>query len=112
MIPRDIAKYIKGKDGVVLELMVRGTMGKQLTHDWFRRCCKRNEVSSINTRAWLYEKGIAYSSENMMHLKEAPEFRTYEEWQSKGYQVMEGQTAGMSDIMGRALFHKLQVVDK
>lgn len=104
MISTWYAKYVKGEEGVVAEVMSRVLMGKPITHSWFRRCCRRNGVGSINTKAWLYEQNIAYSSENKMHLREKPEFHTYSQWQLRGFQVMKGNLPPIRTILETQYF--------
>lgn len=106
------ADNIKGNQGVVAEIVARQLNDKAITHDWFRRCCRRNGVSSIETKVWLYSELITWSRTFPLELINKPEFHTYQQWQLRGFQVMKDEQAFYINHLGDPVFHNLQVVEK
>lgn len=105
-------KYITGRQGVLAEMAGRAWTDKPITHSWFRRCCRRNGLGSIETRNWLYDECIVNSRVFPLKFQKPIEFHTYSQWQLRGFQVMKDEQAAYKNRLGDPIFHNHQVVEK
>lgn len=112
MIKTWYSKYITGRQGVLAEMVGRAWMEKPITHSWFRRCCRRNGVGSIETRNWLYDECIVNSRVFPLKFQKPIEFHTYSQWHLRGFQVMKDEQAAYENRLGDPIFHNHQVVEK
>lgn len=110
LIVRDIAADLDCMDGVIAELISRKVEGKPLTYKWFRRVCKRNNISSTEARKYLFEICVIDDRWNPTLITCNVAWRTYEGWREIGYQVMKGQTS-WAKSEGVPVFHSLQVFE-
>lgn len=107
LIKRHDEYYTEGIDAVLMEMCNKSV----ITHKWFRRCCRRHGIGSIDSRESLLLVGIISGREYPLVLTRKVKFMTYEEWRDAGYQVMRGQNAEYNNVKGQAVFHSFQVKD-
>lgn len=111
LIKRDREYMITGINAVLMEMCYREVNrgGNKINHKWFRRCCRRHGVGSIDCREQLIENGIITSREYPLVMTRNIMFLTFEEWKIRGYHVGRGETSEYRNMDYKAVFHSFQI---
>lgn len=102
--------YVTGEARLFIELEMYSINHEKISHNWFRKLCRRCNVSSTQMRTDLFNMGIIEKRDMpCMLLKRAVEFNTYNDWKDLGFCVQQGNISYAKDIDGKSVFSNNQV---
>lgn len=102
--------YIIGEARLFAELDIYSINHDKISHNWFRKLCRRCDLSSTQTRTDLFNMDYIEKRDMPCRLlKRASEFNTYEKWRELGFCVQQGQVSYARNIDGVAVFSNNQV---